>query len=77
MNNIDIIQIAKKVHNAFLKTMNLDTETKNKALYNISQKLKENKLEILNANNEDLNSAKELLESGEINKAVYERLKLN
>ena len=40
MNNIDIIQIAKNAKNAFLKTMNLDNATKNKALENIIEALK-------------------------------------
>ncbi len=75
MNNMT--QIAKNAKNAFLKMMTLDTDTKNKALLNIAKKLEENKEEIFKANKIDLEEAKLLVENGEINKATYDRLKLN
>ena len=77
MNNIDIIQIAKNAKNAFLKTMNLDNATKNKALENIIEALKKYENEIYTENNKDLKYAKELLETNKINKATFDRLKFS
>lgn len=77
MENIDVIEIAKKAKKAFFETMNLNIETKNKALFLISEKLEEKKEEIFCANKKDLELASKLLELGEINKAVFERLKLD
>lgn len=73
----NMITIAKKSKEAFLKMMNLDTSIKNKALASIAKKLEENKEEIFKANKEDLKDAQNLLDNGEINKATFDRLKLN
>lgn len=75
MNNM--LEIAKNSKEAFLKMMNLDDSTKNQALNLIAKKLEENKEEIFKANAQDLTEAQALVESGEINKATYDRLKLN
>lgn len=74
---MDVVETAKKAHSAFLKTMNLSDEIKNEALKNIATALKEQKEEIYSANSKDLISAKALVETGEITKAMYERLKLD
>ncbi|MBQ8475898.1 gamma-glutamyl-phosphate reductase, partial [bacterium] len=74
---MDIETIAKNAKDAFFKTINLSNEVKNLALYKIIQKLKSQKKEILDANYADLSDARILLESGEINKSTYDRLKLN
>ena len=55
----------------------LDTLTKNKALDAVANKIEENKLAILQENAKDLEEAKKLLESGEINNSTYNRLKLD
>lgn len=55
----------------------LSTLTKNQALQNIAKKLDENKFEILKENAKDLEEAKKLLESGEINQSTFNRLKLD
>ena len=55
----------------------LDTMTKNKALDAIADKIEENKLLILQENAKDLEAAKSLLESGEINQSTFNRLKLD
>ena len=73
----NMITIAKKSKEAFLKMMNLDISIKNKALASIAKKLEENKEEIFKANEEDLKEAQNLLDNGEINKATFDRLKLN
>ncbi len=74
---MDIEEIAKKAKLAFLKTMNLDEETKNNALKNIIEQLKLNHSAILNANSKDMESAKILLENNEINQSTLDRLKLD
>ncbi len=55
----------------------LDTTTKNNALEAIAKKLEENKLLILQENAKDLEAAKTLVESGEITKSTFNRLKLD
>lgn len=55
----------------------LDTTTKNNALEAIAKKLEENKLLILQENAKDLEAAKMLVESGEITKSTFNRLKLD
>ena len=74
---IDIFEIAQNTKNAYLKTMNLDVEIKNKALSAIAKKIEENKEEIFNANNEDLKLAQTMLQEGKINQATFNRLKIN
>lgn len=74
---IDIFEIAQNTKNAYLKTMNLDVEIKNKALSAIAKKIEENKEEIFKANNEDLKLAQTMLQEGKINQATFNRLKIN
>lgn len=74
---MDIVEIARSAKHAFLKTMNLSDEVKNRALLNIAKKIEEKKEEIFEANKLDLTSALSMVESGEINQATYDRLKLN
>ena len=73
----DILKIAKNAKKAYLTSMNLDNSVKNAILDKIKEKLEQNKEEILSKNQEDLKSAKTLLNSGEINSSTYDRLKLN
>lgn len=77
MENINIIDIAHKAKKAYLKTMNLDVEIKNKALSEIAKEIEKNKNAIFEANNKDLANAKIMFEKGEINQATYNRLKIN
>ncbi len=72
-----IENIAKNAKSAFLVTMSLDNETKNKALSNIITIIKEKESEIFESNKKDLIEAKKLLEEGKINKPTYDRLKLD
>ena len=55
----------------------LSSLTKDKALLAIADKLEQNKPLILEENKKDLEEAKKLLESGEINQSTYNRLKLD
>ena len=77
MNNANIIEIAKNAKNAFLKTMNLNVEEKNKALLQIAKEIEQNKDKIFEANKQDLAQAQIMLEEGKINKATFNRLKIN
>ena len=65
-----MINIAKNAKEAFIKTMNLDIESKNNALLLIKKKIEENKKNLLEANAKDLEEAKD------IPKAMFGRLKL-
>lgn len=55
----------------------MDTASKNNALDFIADKLEENKLLILRENAKDLEEAKKLLETEEINQSTFNRLKLD
>lgn len=55
----------------------LKTETKNKALLAIADKLEQNRLIVMQENAKDLEEAKKLLETGELNQSVFNRLKLD
>ena len=74
---MDFVEIAKNAKLASLEIANLPEEIKNKALLKIAEKIEQNKEEIFKANKEDLTSAKTLVESGEITKSTYNRLKLD
>lgn len=74
---IDFVQIAKDAKNASLKIADLSTELKNKALLKIADEIQLNKEEIFEANKTDLEAAKSLVDSGEITKSTFNRLKLD
>lgn len=73
----DFIEIAKNAKIASLKVAELDTNIKNQALENIAQMLEEHKSEIFEANAQDLEEAKTLVETSEISQSAYNRLKLD
>lgn len=75
--NQDFFEIAKNAKIASLKVADLDTRIKNKALSNIAQKLEEHAAEIFEANKIDLDEAKNLVATGKITQATYNRLKLD
>lgn len=75
--DFDFIEIAKNAKIASLKVAELDTNIKNQALENIAQMLEEHKSEIFEANAQDLEEAKTLVETGEISQSAYNRLKLD
>ena len=74
---MDLENIAKCAKSAFLKTMNTPDELRNSVLLKLADLLEENKESIFEANNKDLEEAKALLDSNEINLATYNRLKLD
>lgn len=73
----DLETIAQNAKLSSFTLASLSTLTKNQALQNIAKKLDENKIEILKENAKDLEAAKKLLESGEINQSTFNRLKLD
>ena len=71
------MQIAAKAREASRKTAAMTTELKNRALWQIADELERNKPLIFEANQRDLTAAKSLLETGDITKSVFNRLKLD
>lgn len=73
----DFINIAIRAKQASLEIADLSSEIKNSALNSIADLIEENKQEIFESNKQDLKEAEVLLDSGEISKSVYNRLKLD
>jgi len=73
----NFIDIAKQAKQASLKIAQLDTEIKNAALNKIAEALEKDADEIFEANKKDLDEAKVLLDTEEISKSTYNRLKLD
>lgn len=74
---MDFECIAKCAKEAALKIASLSSDIKNKALLNIADEIEQHKSEIFDTNNEDLKLAQKLLETGELTKSTYNRLKLD
>lgn len=74
---IDFVKIAKDAKDASLKIADLSTELKNTALLKIADEIELNKDGIFEANKADLEAAKSLVESGELTKSTFNRLKLD
>lgn len=74
---MDFIQIAKDAKEASLKITDISTELKNKALNKIANEIELHKEEIFEANKIDLEAAESLVESGELTKSTFNRLKLD
>ncbi len=74
---MDFVSIAKKAKEASLKVVDTSTELRNRALLKIAEELEAAKNEIFDANKKDLEAAKSLVESGELTKSTFNRLKLD
>ena len=74
---MDFITIAQNAKIASLEIANADEKLKNEALLKIAEGLERAKEELFEANGKDLEEAKKLLESGEITKSVFNRLKFD
>ncbi len=72
-----VSEIAKLARIASIEALKLSSELKNKALLSAAQALKINKNLILEANEKDLENARNLLKNGELTQAAYNRLKLD
>lgn len=73
----NFIDIAKKAKEASLKIAELNTNIKNLALNKIAEAFKKNEQDIFNANKQDLDNAKILVQNGEITQSTFNRLKLD
>ena len=74
---MDFVEIAKKAKTASLEIADLSEDIKNKALLNIADKIEKEKESIFEANRQDLLDAEKLVETGEITKSTFNRLKLD
>ena len=70
-------ELAKSAKEASLALLGADSELKNAALEAIRKNIEEKKEEIFEANKQDLQEAKSLVDSGEISSSTYARLKLD
>ena len=70
-------ELAQKAKLASKKMAVISPDIKNTALNNIAQLLEQNKDNIFEANQKDLDSAHILVENGELKQSVYNRLKLD
>ena len=73
----NFIEIAKRAKQASLKIAELNTDLKNEALNKIADAFEIHKEEIFDANRKDLTEAESLVQSGEITKSTFNRLKLD
>lgn len=71
------MEIAKIAKEASLKIADLSTEIKNQALLKIAEEIENSAQEIFDANKQDLKEAEKLVETGEITKSTFNRLKLD
>ena len=74
---MDFIEIAKNAKEAGLKISALNVKIKNDELNCIAKSFEEHKQEIFDANKQDLENAKTLVEEGKISNSTYNRLKLD
>ena len=74
---IDFTEIAKKAKAASKKIAVLSSEIKNQALLNIADGIKNNQQKIFDANKQDLEDAKSIVEEGKITQSTFNRLKLD
>ena len=77
MEENEFLEIAKSAKVASKKIAVTPTELKNLALKNIAKALEDNKSAIFEANQKDLELAHSLVESGELTKSTFNRLKLD
>ena len=74
---MEFVDIAKKAKEAALQIADLSTEIKNQALNAVADNIEANKDKIFEANKKDLSEAEKLVETGELNKSTFNRLKLD
>ena len=74
---MDFIEIAKSAKQASLEIAGINVEIKNNALKAIAEAFEENKNAIFEANNQDLEQAKILVDEGKLAKSTFNRLKLD
>ena len=72
-----IMDKAKEARDASYVLANLSNEVKNQSLTRIAEAIWDKKDELIKSNKKDMEAAKHLLASGEINEAIIKRLKLD
>ncbi|MCD8377407.1 MAG: glutamate-5-semialdehyde dehydrogenase [Candidatus Gastranaerophilales bacterium] len=77
MENNDFISLARCAKKASVKAQGLSSKIKNAALEAVAKALEINKAKIFEANREDLQYAKTLLNNGELTPSTFNRLKLD
>ena len=73
----NFIDIAKRAKRASIKAQGLSADVKNQGLVAVAKALEGNREKIFEANKQDLEFAKELVEKGELSQATYKRLILD
>ena len=73
----NVVDIARKAKKASINALKLSETTKNTALKNIAESIKNNENKIFEANKKDLDNAKKMLDSGELTLSAFNRLKLD
>lgn len=74
---MELIDLVKNAKESTYKLQSLNTEIKNYALSEIAKNIEKRKNEIFEANNKDLENAKELLNNKKISLSMFNRLKLD
>ena len=74
---MNFINIAQNAKTASLEIADVSTKIKNQALLEIAQAIENNAELIYSANKKDLEDAQSLVESGELSKSTFNRLKLD
>ena len=74
---MELIDLVKNAKDSTYKLQSLNTEIKNYALSEIAKNIEKRKSEIFEANNKDLENAKELLNNKKISLSMFNRLKLD
>lgn len=74
---MDFVNIAQSAKKASLNIADVSEKVKNEALLKIADAVETNKEEIFAANMQDLKDAEKLVETGEITKSTFNRLKLD
>ena len=74
---MDFVKIAKEAKNASLKIADLDEKIKNEALLKVARELENSKEELFEANRQDLENAKKLVENSVITQSTFNRLKFD
>ena len=74
---MELIDLVKNAKESTYKLQSLNTEIKNYVLSEIAKNIEKRKSEIFEANNKDLENAKELLNNKKISLSMFNRLKLD
>lgn len=74
---MELIDLVKNAKESTYKLQSLNAEIKNYALLEIAKNIEKRKNEIFEANNKDLENAKELLNNKKISLSMFNRLKLD